>query len=541
MVDREQESAIFARLITRRAAEEPERLALIFENGDLPAEPVHNRHLAVRGNQLAWELRRAGFHKGDRVGIMLRNHPEFVYAMVANSQLGLVTVPIDPRAWGDRLRYFITFADCSALVVADYILAEPQAAQVIQEVGLRAYALSTAEGRACGLSIEGWPSLNEVFEGPEREHQGQHVDTLDHPWFLSYTSGTTGDPKAIVFGYDRMLFYRLTPRFFDYREDDIPYTGLSLIHGNALVVTLMPALWGVVQHAVFSRWFTKSRLWDICIERGCTTWSNLGGIATAIYGEPPAPHDRAHRVRLVHSAGMPRDLWVPFEERFGVKILEWYGTMEGGFAYNPPGVGPIGSFGKPPQGLLEMDVIDEDDHPLPPGQIGELVVRPAGGVARLEYYRNPEASARKTRGGWLHTGDMCWKDDQGWFFFAYRKEEGGIRKLGEFIAEDVIRRALAEDPEVLDVHVYGVPARSGAPGESDVVAAVVVRDPERLDVAALFTRCAERLERAHVPDYLQVVDELPKTATQKVQAHLLTASFDPSSPRVHARDKALAG
>jgi crotonobetaine/carnitine-CoA ligase len=135
---------------------------------------------------------------------------------------------------------------------------------------------------------------------------------------------------------------------------------------------------------------------------------------------------------------------------------------------------------------------------------------------------------------------MCWKDDRGWFFFAYRKEEGGIRKLGEFIAEDVIRRVLAEDPEVLDVHVYGVPARSGAPGESDVVAAVVVRDPERLDVAVLFTRCAERLERAHMPDYLQVVDELPKTATQKVQARLLTESFDPSSPRVHARDKALA-
>ena len=130
---------------------------------------------------------------------MLRNHPEFVYAMVANSQLGLVTVPIDPRAWGDRLRYFITFAGCSALVVADYILAEPQAAEVIQEVGLRAYALSTAEGRAQGLSIEGWPSLNEVFEGPEREDVGQHVDTLDHPWFLSYTSGTTGAPKYVSF------------------------------------------------------------------------------------------------------------------------------------------------------------------------------------------------------------------------------------------------------------------------------------------------------------------------------------------------------
>jgi len=537
-VEREQETAIFARLIARRAEEEPDRLALIFENGELPVEPVRNRDLVVRGNQLAWELRRAGLRAGDRVGIVLRNHPEFVYVMVATSKLGLVTVPIDPRARGERLRYFITFAGCSALVVADAILADPEAARVIEEAGVRTYALSTAEGRAQGLGVEGWPSLNEVFEGPEREDVGQHVERLDHPWFLSYTSGTTGDPKAIAFGYDRMLFYRLTPRFFGYREDDVPYTGLSLIHGNALVVTLMPALWGVVRRSVFSRWFTKSRLWDVCIEHGCTTWSNLGGIATAIYGEPPASHDRAHRVRLVVSAGMPRDLWEPFERRFGVKVLEWYGTMEGGFAYNPPGVGPVGSFGKPPEGLIEMDVVDEEDRPLPPGRIGELVTRPVGAPARLEYYRNPEASARKTRGGWLHTGDMCWKDEQGWFFFAHRKEEGGIRRLGEFVSEDVIRRVLAEDPEVLDVHVYGVPARSGAPGESEVVAAVVVRDPEHLDVAGLFGRCARRLDRTHLPDYLQVVDELPKTATQKVQTRVLVERFDRSAEGVYPRERA---
>ena len=540
-MDQGQELAVFARLVDRRARDEPDRLAFVFENGELPVEPVHNRDLALRGGQLAWELRRAGLRSGDRVGVMLRNHPEFVYAMVANSRLGLVTVPIDPRARADRLRYFLTFAGCSALVVADGTLSDPEAAQVISDAGVRAYALSTAEGRALGLGTDGWPSLNEALDGPEREDVGQHVESLTHPWFLSYTSGTTGDPKAIAFGYDRMLFYRLTPGFFGYREDDVLYTGLSLIHGNALVVTLMPALWGVVDHSVFSRWFTKSRLWDVCIAHGCTTWSNLGGIATAVYGEPPSLHDRAHRVRLVVSAGMPRDLWGPFEARFGVRILEWYGTMEGGFACNPPGVGPRGSFGRPPQGMIEMDVVDEADRPLAPGQVGELVVRPAGQPARVEYYGNPEASAQKTRGGWLHTGDMCWWDGQGWLFFAHRKEEGGIRKLGEFVPESFIVRVLAEDPQVLDVHVYGVPARSGAPGESDLVAAIVPADTDRLDVPALFTRCAARLERASVPDFIQVLDELPKTATEKVQTRLLVGAFDPSSPRVFARDQSLAG
>ena len=534
-MDPEQELAVFARLVERRASDEPDRVAFVFENGDLPAETVRNRDLAVAGAKLAWELRRAGLRPGERVAVMLRNHPEFVHAMTANSRLGLVTVPVDPRARGERLRYFLTFAECRALVVADATLADPEAARVISGCGLRVYALSTPEGRAGGLGTEGWPSLDEVLEGPEREDVGQHVESIAHPWFLSYTSGTTGDPKAIAFGYDRMPFYRLTPGFFGYREDDVPYTGLSLIHGNALVVTLMPALWGVVDHAVFSRWFTKTRLWDVCIAHGCTTWSNLGGIATAVYGEPPAPHDRAHRVRLVVSAGMPRDLWQPFEERFGVRILEWYGTMEGGFACNPPGAGPRGSFGRPPAGMIEMDVVDEEDRPVPAGVVGELVARPAGQPARVEYHGSPEASARKTRGGWLHTGDMCWRDDQGWLFFAHRQEEGGIRKLGEFVPESFVVRVLAEDPQVLDVHVYGVPARSGAPGESEVVAAVVAADPARLDAGALFARCAERLERAYVPDYIQVVDELPKTATEKVQTRLLAGAFDPSSPGVFAR------
>jgi acyl-CoA synthetase (AMP-forming)/AMP-acid ligase II len=531
----QEEQAIFARLVQRRADEEPDREALVFENGELSAERVRYRDLALQGNRLAWELRRAGLRAGDRVGVMLRNHPEFVYAMVAASKLALVTVPVDHRARGERLRYFVEFADCAALVAADHTLADPGAADVIRETGVRAYALGTPEGRARGLTAEGWPSLNEVLAGPEREDVGQHVDSLTRPWLLSYTSGTTGDPKAIAFGYDRMLFYRLVPGFFGYGPDDVPYTGLSLIHGNALVVTLMPAIWGVVRRSVFSRWFTKSRIWDVCIEHGCTTWSNLGGIATAVYGEPPAPHDRAHRVRLVVSAGMPRDLWDAFERRFGVRILEWYGTMEGGFAYNPVGVGPLGSFGKPPEGLIEMAVVDDRDEPVPPGTIGELIVRPVGQPARVEYHRNPEASARKTRGGWLHTGDMCWKDERGWLYFAHRKEEGGIRRMGEFVQEGLLRRVLAEDPDVLDVHIYGVPARSGAPGESDVVAALVPRDLTSLDAAALFARCARRLERAQLPDYLQVVEALPKTATEKVQTNLLAEAFDPSRPGVHAR------
>lgn len=232
---------------------------------------------------------------------------------------------------------------------------------------------------------------------------------------------------------------------------------------------------------------------------------------------------------------MPSAIWRPFEERFGVDILEWYGTMEGGFAYNPVGQGPIGSFGKPPLGLMEMNIVDEADNAVPVGTIGELVVRPAGQPATLNYYKNPEAATRKTRGGWLHTGDMCWRDAEGWFYFAHRQEEGGIRKLGEFISEGFIRRTLAEDPHVLDVHIYGVPAQNGAPGEQDIVAAIVLQLQEHFDVRTLFTRCQRQLERSHVPDYIQVVAELPKTSSAKVQVRLLLEAFTAIPSQVFAR------
>ena len=532
--------AVLSRVVAAEAERDAGRRVYVFENGDLPAEPVTAGDLAVHGNQVAHLLRARGLARGDRVAIMMRNHPEFVYGYVATAKLGTPAVPIDPRARGEKLAYFLGFSEASLLLVADYVVADDAVARTIRSTGVPAVVLSTAEGRAAGLDVSGWPGLNEVLDGPELPDVGEGVTDPSTPSLLGFTSGTTGDPKAIEFGHDRMLLYRRLPPMFGLREDDVCYTGLSLTHGNAMIVTMMPPLWRSVRSSVFSRWFTASRLWDVCRAHGATVWSNLGGIATALYSRPPRPDDHDNPVRLVLSAGMPRELWHPFRARFGVEICEWYGTMEGGFAYNPAlaaggNAGPAGSFGKPPPELLEMDVLDAEDRSVGPGEQGELVCRPVGGEARLTYFQNPEASARKVRDGWLRTGDMVTRDAGGWLFFDHRTEEGGLRRLGEFISESFIRRVLAEHEDVLDVHIYGVPARSGAPGETDVVAAVVPRDPGSVDVAGLFALAERDLERSHVPDYIHLVAELPRTASEKVQTRHLLDAFDPHAPYFHGR------
>lgn len=513
---------VVSRLVRRGADTDPARVVLVFENQPHPDETITFADLHANGNRLACRLLADGFEPGDRVAVMLRNHPEFVYAFVAHTRLGIATVPIDPRARADKLEYFLELSEAKALIAADYVLAADGVSETADRADMTVYAVSTPEGRAEGCDVGNrWPTLNEVFDGPESADVPEHVVELSAPWLLAFTSGTTGEPKAIVIPHTRLAGYDGFANVLGYLPDDVPYTGLSLIHGNAIHVTLLPALHGRVDHSVFSRWFTRSRLWQVCRDHGATSWSNLGGIATGVYSLAPSPGDRDHSVRTVISAGMPRDLWQPFEERYGVRILEWYGTMEGGFAYHPIGFGPVGSFGKPPGESGEMDVVDDEGRRVPPGVPGELIWRPRGAPARVEYYRNPEATAKKVREGWLWTGDTVTSDENGWLFFEHRKEEGGLRKLGEFISESFIRRVTAEYPDVLDVHIYGVPSSGGAPGEIDLVAAIVVTERDSFDVGAFLEHCRRRLEPSHVPDAIQFMDELPVTSSAKVQTRFL--------------------
>jgi crotonobetaine/carnitine-CoA ligase len=531
---------ILGHLIEQKAKADPDRLVLIFENDKLPDERVTYRDLYVQGNKIAAELSRQGLKSGDKVAIMMRNHPEFIYGMVGASVIGAVVVPVDPRARGEKLKYFLTFSDSKSVLTTDYVVQDPDVEAVFRKAGVRPYVLRTAEGMAQGIGVRGnFAALNEVLSRPDEIKVENTVDDQNATWQMAFTSGTTGDPKGIRIAYARMGLYRVLGHFFGYRPDDVLYTGLSLTHGNAQFATMMQAVLGTVHHAVLSRWFTKSRIWDICIKYGCTSWSNLGGIATAVYSEPPGRKDQAHKVRMIISAGMPAAIWERFEERFNLKILEWYGAMEGGFACKPIGEGPVGSFGKPPQGVIEMKVVDENGQECPPRAIGELVGRAADGSAPVvDYYKNPEASRKKTEGGWLRTGDMAWRDEEGWFFFAHRQSDGGIRKMGEFISADFIQRVVAEHAQVLDVHIYGVPALSGAPGEKDVVAAVVAAEPGAALAKELFDVCARDLEKSHVPDFIQFCKDLPKTSSEKVQERFLSEAFSPGSNEVFSREAA---
>lgn len=532
--------AILSHLIALKSELEPQRDILTFEHlsldgGKMPDEVRTYADLFRNGQRLAAYLIGQGMKKGDRFAIMLRNHPEFVEAMVATAMTGTVFVPIDPRTMGEKLAFMLNNSESQGLLCADYALAAVDAVRRLCPQ-LR-WVLALDSGEFTNSAIKDFRDVDDIGQVLAATVPSVPMADLDlsDPYQIIYTSGTTGDPKGIVGSIGRFGGTGRMGEIFGYQPDERPYTGLSLTHSNAQATALCPALFAGYR-AIFSRRFTKSKLWDVARKYACTSFSMLGGMATGIYSEPARFDDAGNPVRLVISAGMPAAIWVPFEKRFGVRVFEIYGASDGGgMAFKHPNEGPIGSFGKAMAGY-EMKILDEDGNECHPGVVGEICCRPASGSpvsVAVEYHGNPEASQKKIRDGWNRSGDMGHSNAEGWLFYDYRKG-GGIRRNGDFINPSLVERVVAEDPQIDDVYVYGIEAKSGAPGEKDLIAAVVPVDATKFDVGKLFANCRAALEPNFVPSYVQVVAEIPKTASEKPLERLLLESFSIGGAGIHA-------
>ncbi len=508
----------------------PDRTALVFVNEDGSDEPITYTDIFENTNRMARLLLSAGIGPEDRVILLMKNHPEFIYVLFAALSIGAVAVPVDPRSRGHKLAFQITNTGARGIIVADQFV--PHLTEIAGEIRTVPVVGVLYKPHHKVDRYPDFPDLNTVLASLKADLPEETLPfDPGRPAQIIHTSGTTGDPKGVVLKADRFMIYAfMADLIWGYQPDDIPYTGLSLTHGNAQSVTLLPSLAKGLP-AVIGERFTKSRIWDICRQYGCTTFSLLGGMMAGIYNEPARSDDGANPVRKVISAGTPRAIWEAFEERFQVRIHEWYAAVEGGLSHNPPGFGPVGSFGKPPEGMLEMKIVDEDDREVGPGERGELISRMLQGETEVTYYGKEDASKEKTRGGWLRSGDICHRDEDGFFYFDFRKG-GGLRRQGDFVQPDLVEKVIGEEASVSEVCVYGVPAASGAPGESDIVAALAPFPGRSVDLEAVKAACRAQLERNCLPSYFQLVDEIPKTVSEKPLDRLLKDDFHPEAENV---------
>ncbi len=522
---------IASHFVEIKANQTPDKPIFIFEKGEYGEDLITYQDLHERSNKIARWLIEQGIGKGDHFAIYMRNHPEFIYALLGGIVIGAIAVPVDPRYKGDRLKFIINHSSAKAVICSGECLADLEdVASGLTQVKAIAVSYFPEQGIEQSSKYE---TLNEIMEQDTWKMVDQKIMDVRHPMQIIYTSGTTGDPKGVMIRNNRTGLYSvLTQIVWKYRPGDILYSGLSFSHGNAQAVTLFPALYSDTR-AVFSQRFTKSRIWDICRKYGCTSFSLLGGMMAAIYNEPPRPDDDDNPVKTVISAGTPRAIWESFEERFAVQILEWYGSVEGGFAYKPPGKGPIGSFGKGIPGVMELKVVDESDNEVDPGVTGELIFRMLRGETKVDYLGLPEESREKTAGGWLRTGDMVHRDEKGWFYFDHRKGTE-LRRAGDFIQPDYIEKIIGEHPDVSEVCVFGIPAASGAPGESDIVAAISPFKDKIIDPISIYEKCKKELTANFIPSYLQVLDDLPKTISEKPLERVLRDMFNQGKGEIFA-------
>jgi carnitine-CoA ligase len=468
--------------------------------------------LDAESDRYAAGLAAAGFQAGEKLGLFLFNCPEFLLLWFGAAKLGVVTVPLNTGLKGELLRYELEDCQASGLVTDSRLYGEfaPLAAGLpLRQV----WVLPDAAGAAAT------PNVATLDQLPARASFPPHEAAPWDPASILYTSGTTGPPKGAVIPHEKHL---RTSREVGERSRLAPgsvlFTALPLFHCNAQEMTTLAALqYGLT--AAYDERFSASRFWENAARYGATHVSLLIAMINVLYKQPERSTDRTHPVRTAVTAGTTKELWRPFEARFGLEVVELYGMTECGCTtlMNPVGGTRVGSVGTP-LSFVEAQVVDDQDRPVPDGTQGELVVRPRAPYTMfLEYYRKPEKTVEAWRNLWFHTGDNFTRDADGYYYFIDRKKDI-IRRRGENLAPHDVETALQQHPAVLECVVVGVPSPLG---EEDVKAFVRLKPGSTASAEELFRFSAEKLPFFMVPRYLEFLEEIPKTANQKAQRYLL--------------------
>jgi fatty-acyl-CoA synthase len=455
------------------------------------------------------------------IGVLLGNVPEYVFWLGAAALAGAVVVGVNPTRRGAALAGDLVRTDCSVLVTDGD-------------------GSALLEGLTSGVRPErilrvDTPTYDELLAAHEKADPAELVTAADptdaHLYLLLFTSGTTGDPKAVRCTQGRLA--SIATRSADgygFVREDVAYCAMPLFHGNALMVLWGPTL--VVGGTVaLARRFSASGFGRDVRRYGATTFTYVGKALAYVLATPAAPDDATTTLRRGFGTEASVADKAAFEERFGCVLTEGYGSSEGGLAISWTPDTPTGALGRPND---DVAVVDPDTMTeCPPARfddsggllngadaIGEIVNR--AGIGGFEgYYGDEEASAQRTRNGWYWTGDLAYRDEEGFFYFAGRAGDW-MRVDSENLTAGPIERVLVRYEPVAAVAVHAVPD----PRSGDQVMAALELLPERtFDPVSFagFLSSQPDLGTKWVPAYLRVTESLPQTASGKVRKEPLRA------------------
>lgn len=494
----------------KNAKERGEKEALFFEDRMY----THNRFNDLVG-RLARGLReKCGIGKGDLVALHLHNSAEFAIAMYAAWRIGAAVTPLNPALTADEISYQLR--DSGAKVWIFDAQVKEKVADTLARLGDTAPARVVVGGDG-GEEALSW---EEVFaeEGLSFERSGMMEEAMEEIALVIYTSGTTGRPKGVMLSHSNLYhMVRSMVEAVEMTENDRALLILPLFHVNGIMVTLVLPLFVGGSTVILRRFHPMDFL--AAIQKHRPTYFSavptIYGILLQLPEEAVKNVDFSSlRFGLCGAAPMPKDLFIRFEERYPVKILEGYGLSEGTVAstFNPlHGKRKIGSIGIPLPGQ-EVKIFDEQDRELPPGKIGEIVIR--GKNVMVGYLNRPEATGEALRGGWLRSGDLGYKDEDGYIHIVDRKKDLIIRG-GQNIYPAEVENVLYRHPAVYEAAVIGVPDEK----YGEEVKAFVSLKKEyqgRVDEEEILRFCQEHLAYYKTPKSVEFLDELPKNSVGKI-------------------------
>jgi len=498
-------------LLAESARRYPRQAAVI------AGEKQHSyQNLDALVRRCASSLEKAGFSRGDRLAIMLPNIPEFTIAYYAGLYRGCVLVTLNTLLSADEVAFQLSNSESRGLVIDEEFLAAGLEGFSRTESCEQLYVTGMAEDSPEGATI-----FEDLLQGPGHSDLVQTMP--DETAVIIYTSGTTGHPKGAElthFNLYRNAQYVSERAFSDWPDriqvmgpGQVALSALPLYHifGQTNVQNAM-----LLGGATFSnvRRFSPAEVIDTIARDRVTFFPGVPTMYFSVLHAPEAESADMSSLQFCVSGGaaMPVEVKRAFEERFDVRIQEGYGLTETSplaTIQSPSETAKAGTIGKPIDGI-DLKIFDDEGGELPQGERGEIVIR--GHNTMKGYFRNPGATEEAFRGGWFHSGDIGYIDEEGDVFIVDRKKDLIIRG-GYNVYPREVEEVLYAHESIREAAVLGMPDEKY--GE-EVRAVISLKDGHAVTPEEMISYCKEHLAAYKYPRVIDIIDELPKGSTGKI-------------------------
>ncbi|WP_338753521.1 fatty acid--CoA ligase family protein [Bacillus sp. FJAT-52991] len=465
-------------------------------------------------NQFASGLNQLGIQKGDHIALLLGNSPHFIISLYGALRAGVTVIPINPLYTPDEISYIVNNGDVKAIVLLDILVPLVEKMNQYSPLVEQYIVCETNDERAQGvdLTLDKLKTFSALLSLGSADYQGPELLDDDVAVIL-YTSGTTGKPKGAMLTHNNLYSNaRDISSYLQISEEDCVITVLPMFHVFCLSISLNAPLISGATILIFPQ-FSPKEVFALAKQHQATVFAGVPTMYNFLYQYPDGDVESFANIRLCISGGssMPVALLENFEKKFHVIVSEGYGLSEASpvTCFNPLDRSrKAGSIGCSIMNV-ENKVVNELGEELPPGDVGELVVR--GPNVMKGYYKEPEETAAVLKDGWLHTGDLARRDQDGYFYIVDRMKDlvivGGYNVYPREIEE-----VLYSHPDIVEAAVVGVPD----PDYGESVLAFVVAKDEHLNEAAVIDYCHHHLAKYKLPRKVEFLEELPKNTTGKI-------------------------